>query len=303
MLNQYAVDYSTFPVNQRYFHFTVILEGCEAVLGECWAATISRQIFGIRMVYRETFFVNPLASSSSLYPGGFSPWISNVTEDTSPHVTSERQNPDTTLDPRCQSGPSARNSFDPKEGRCSKDYGGRPTKTADFGTPLWQIPYATNICLLEEFLTEALLWNKEVEMVESVDDLTSSRSTKGTPGPDFELHDARIASALNKIIQYPLQSKGQSGGNESSQRRPFLSRKTDRLLDGLGDGVPKAGQEQAAADSRGSRTCVCANTFAIGVAHAGEEGWINILPWYRLVGVAKTSSETQRRKSQAAQKG
>ena len=39
----------------------------------------------------------------------------------------------------------------------------------------------------------------------------------------------------------------------------------------------------------------CANTFAIG------EGWINILPWYRLIGVAKTSSETQRRKSRAAQ--
>ena len=68
-------------------------------------------------------FVNPPASSSSPCPGGFNPWISNVTEDTSPHVTSERQNPDTTLDPRCQSGPSARNSFDPKEGRSSKDYG------------------------------------------------------------------------------------------------------------------------------------------------------------------------------------
>ena len=40
-----------------------------------------------------------------------------------------------------------------------------------------------------------------------------------------------------------------------------------------------------------------------GVAHAGREGWINILPWYRLVGVAQTSSETQRRKSRAARKG
>ena len=68
-------------------------------------------------------FVNPTASSSSPYPGGFNPWISNVTEDTSPHVTSERQNPDTTFEPRFQSGPSARNSFDPKEGRFSKDYG------------------------------------------------------------------------------------------------------------------------------------------------------------------------------------
>ena len=44
-------------------------------------------------------------------------------------------------------------------------------------------------------------WIKEVEMVESVDDLKSSRSIKGTPGPDFELFDARIASALNRIIQ------------------------------------------------------------------------------------------------------
>ena len=40
-----------------------------------------------------------------------------------------------------------------------------------------------------------------MEMVESVDDLKSSRSIKGTHSPDFELLDARIASALNKIIQ------------------------------------------------------------------------------------------------------
>ena len=42
--------------------------------------------------------------------------------------------------------------------------------------------------------------------------------------------------------------------------------------DGQGDGVPKAGLQQAAADSQGSRTCVCANTQPGGVAHAGEEG-------------------------------
>ena len=60
-------------------------------------------------------FVNPPASSSAPYPVGFNPWISIVTEHISPHVTSERQTPDTTLDPGCQSGPSARNSFDPNE--------------------------------------------------------------------------------------------------------------------------------------------------------------------------------------------
>ena len=42
---------------------------------------------------------------------------------------------------------------------------------------------------------------KEVEMVESVDDLKSSRSIRGTPGPNFQLLDAKIASAPNRIIQ------------------------------------------------------------------------------------------------------
>ena len=40
-----------------------------------------------------------------------------------------------------------------------------------------------------------------MEMVESVDDLKSSFSIRGTQGPNFELLDARIASALNNIIQ------------------------------------------------------------------------------------------------------
>ena len=62
-------------------------------------------------------------------------------------------------------------------------------------------------------------------IVESVDDLKFSRSIKGTHGPDFELFDARIAP------EYPLQEKGQSGGNECSLRRSLSPSKTDRLLD------------------------------------------------------------------------
>ena len=172
------------------------------------------------MVYRETFFffVNPPASSSSPYPGGFNPWNCNVTEDTSPHATSERQNPDTALDPRCQSGPSARNSFDPKEGRFSNDYGADQQRLQiselhfdKFPSPTtfacWKIRFKTEVCTCSQFPTEAMLWITEVEMVDSVDDLKSSRSIKGTPGSDFELLDARIASALNKNIQNTLFKK------------------------------------------------------------------------------------------------
>ena len=157
-------------------------------------------------------FANPRASSSSPYPGGFNPWISNVMEDTSPHVTSERQNPDTAVNPRCQSGPSARNSFDPEEGSFSKGYGAEKQRLQiselhfdKFSTPTtfacWKIRLKTEVSICSQLPTEPMLWIKEVEMVDSVDDLKSSRSIKGTPGPDFELIDARIASALNKIIQ------------------------------------------------------------------------------------------------------
>ena len=43
-------------------------------------------------------------------------------------------------------------------------------------------------------------WIKEVELADSVDDLRSSSSVRSIPMPDFEVLDARIASALNKII-------------------------------------------------------------------------------------------------------
>ena len=141
------------------------------------------------------FFVNPTASSSS-----------------PPHVASERQTPDTTLDPRCQSGPSAKNSVIFSGGDSSKDYGADQQRlrisdphfdkiptSATFAC--WKIRFKTGVCTCSQFPTEAMLWIKEVEMVESVDDLKSSRSIRGTLTPDFEVLDARIASALNRIIQ------------------------------------------------------------------------------------------------------
>ena len=51
-------------------------------------------------------FANPAASSSAPHLQELNPWISNVSEHTSPHVMSESQTP--AQDQRCQSGPSAR---------------------------------------------------------------------------------------------------------------------------------------------------------------------------------------------------
>ena len=159
---------------------------------------MGRQVFGTRMVYRETFFANPTASSSALYPQESSPWISNVSEHTSPHVMSESHTP--AQDQRCQSGPPARNSFVPSEGRFSKNYGA--DQRLQISDPHFdKFPTSATFSFWKHnFFTDALLWINEVEKVESVDDLKSSCSIRGIRTPDFEVLDAKIASALNRII-------------------------------------------------------------------------------------------------------
>ena len=114
-------------------------------------------------------------------------------------------------DPRYQSGPSARNSFDPSEGGFSNKYGADQQRLQisdphfdKFPMPAtfacWKIRFKTEVCTCSQFPTDAMPWIKEVEMVESVDDLKSSCSITGTHEPNFEVLDARIASALNRII-------------------------------------------------------------------------------------------------------
>ena len=70
-------------------------------------------------------------------------------------------------------------------------------------------------------------------MVGSVDDLKSSSSVRGIRMPNFEVLDAKIASALNRII-HKTQFKRKVSLEEQKKpkkRGPFPSRKTDRLPD------------------------------------------------------------------------
>ena len=116
--------------------------------------------------------------------------------------------------------------------RLFKELWGRPTTTADFGSPFWQVPYTSNLCLLEDkvqdrgmHLFKMMQWIKEVELVDSVDELRSSLSFWCISTPNFEVIDARIASALNKIIH-----------NSQFKRRISLeeqkAQKEDRFLYG-----------------------------------------------------------------------
>ena len=84
----------------------------------------------------------------------------------------------------------------------------------------------------QQFPTEAMQWIKEVELVDSVDELKSSSSTRGFSMPNFEVLDARIASALDRIIHNTLFKRKVSLEEQQAQKAgPFPSRKTDRLPD------------------------------------------------------------------------
>ena len=126
--------------------------------------------------------------------------------------------------------------IDRSEGRFSKNFGADQQRLHiselrfdKFPTPTtvacWKIRFKTEVCICSQFPTEAMLWIREVEMVESVDELRSSSSTRGISMPNFEVLDARIASALNKIIH-----------NSHFKRRVSLeeqkAQKQDRFLRG-----------------------------------------------------------------------
>ena len=164
------------------------------------------------------------------------PWSSGREEliHSSTVEKSEKQTP--VQDLRYQSGPSAKSSVLPGEGDSLKNCGADQQRLQisdihfdKFPTPAtfacWKIRFKTEVCSCSQFPTEAMQWIKEVELVDSVDDLKSSSSFRCISMPDFEVLDARIASALNRIIH-----------NSHFRRRISLeeqkAQKQDRFLRG-----------------------------------------------------------------------
>ena len=156
-------------------------------------------------------FANPHASSSAPYPQELNPWGTTIEEPLHMSTAEKSERQEQSQDLRCQSGPSAKDSVIFSEGDSSKNYGADqqrlqisdlhfdkfPTQ-ATFAC--WKIRFKTEVCTCSQFPTEAIQWIKEVELVDSVDELKSSSSVRGILMPNFEVLDARIASALNKII-------------------------------------------------------------------------------------------------------
>ena len=156
-------------------------------------------------------FANPHASSSARNPQESNPWGTTIEEPRHMSTAEKSERPEQNQDLRCQSGPSAKDSVIFSGGDSSKNYGADQQRLQisdlhfdKFLTPAtfacWKIRFKTEVCTCSQIPTEAMQWIKEVELVHSVDELRSSSSTRGISMPNFEVLDARIGSALNKII-------------------------------------------------------------------------------------------------------
>ena len=191
---------------------------------------------GKRFCKSTCIFINSLSS-------GIESMGDNIEEPLHMSTAEKSERPEQNRDLRCQSGPSTKDSVIFSGGDSSKNFGADQQRLQisdlhfdKFPTPAtfacWKIRFKTEVCTCSQFPTEAMKWIKEVELVDSVDDLRSSSSIRSIPMPDFEVLDARIASALNKII-HNSQFKRRISLEEqkSPERGPFPSRQTDCLLD------------------------------------------------------------------------
>ena len=156
------------------------------------------------------FLQNPDASSSAFSAQELNPWSSGTEEPLHSSTVEKSERPEQNRDLRSQSGPSAKDSVIFSGGDSSKNYGEDQQRLQishlhfdKFPTPAtfacWKIRFKTEVCTCAQFLTEIMHWIKEVELVDSVDELRSSSSIRCISMPNFEVLDARIASALNRI--------------------------------------------------------------------------------------------------------
>ena len=193
---------------------------------------MGRQAFGIHTFFLGDVFAIQVASSAAPYPQELHQWNSSIEVPLHSSTVEKSERPEQNQDLRRQPGPSAKNSVisQVREIQQKKKWADQQRlQISDlhfdkFTTPA-KIRIKTEVCVCSQFPTEDVQWIKEVEMVDSVDDLKTLSSVRGIRMPGFGVLDARIASALNRIIH-----------NSHFKRRISLeeqkAQKQDRFLRG-----------------------------------------------------------------------
>ena len=145
MLNQFAVEISTLPVDQCHSHLIQYQKGCWGLLSYRRAAKKGRQASGTHMENRETFLQIHMEKN---------------------------ERPEQNRDLRCQSGPSAKDSVIFSVRHSSNNYGAdlQRLQISDlhfdkYPTPatfaFLEIRFKTEVCTCSQFPTEAVQWIKK----------------------------------------------------------------------------------------------------------------------------------------------
>ena len=141
-------------------------------------------------------FANPHASFTAPYPQELNPWEKTIEEPLHLSTVEKGERPEQNQVLRCQSGPSAKDSVIFSGGDSSKNYGADQQRLQisdlhfdKFPTSVtfacWKMRFKTEVCTCSQFPTEAMQCIKEVELVDSVDELRSSSSIRGISMPKF----------------------------------------------------------------------------------------------------------------------
>ena len=190
------------------------------------------------MENRETFLQIHMLPLQLLIQELNFPWKKTIEEPRHLSAAEKSERPEQNRDLRCQSGPSAKDSVIFSGGDFSKNY------WADQQRLQISDLHFDNLCLLEDEVQDRGVclftisyggdaMDQRSELVETVDELKSSSSTRGISMPNFEVLDARIASAPNKIIHNTHFKRKISLEEQKAQKedRVLRGRQTDCLLD------------------------------------------------------------------------
>ena len=89
----------------------------------------------------------------------------------------------------------------------------------------------------------------------------------------YSAHDSKPQGERDRVAELMMVKSSESGPTVFRATSPLPRGTLKSRGGGQGDGVPKASLEHAAADSEGSRTCVCKHPILLGVGtRRGGEG-------------------------------
>ena len=153
------------------------------------------------------------------------------------------ERPERNQDLRCQSGPSAKDSVIFSGGDYSKNCGADQQRLQILDLFFDKFPspatfaclktrFKTKVCTCSQFPTEAMQWIKEVEVVDSVDELRSSSSLRVFQCRILKYLMRGLLQRLTKSsIILPSKEESVWRNKKRPEAGPFPSWQTDCLLD------------------------------------------------------------------------